>query len=67
MTISISVRGSSAIAGTAKAAIRGAPSSTLDEQLDFERNAQRKCGLTDDYKEGVNAFKARRVPRFVGR
>jgi len=52
---------------TAKAAIRAAPSSTLDEQLDFERNAQRKCGLTDDYKEGVNAFKARRVPRFVGR
>jgi 2-(1,2-epoxy-1,2-dihydrophenyl)acetyl-CoA isomerase len=51
---------------TAKRAIRGAPSSSLNEQLDVERDGQRECGLTDDYKEGVNAFKARRAPRFVG-
>jgi 2-(1,2-epoxy-1,2-dihydrophenyl)acetyl-CoA isomerase len=50
----------------AKRAIREAPSSTLDRQLNVERNAQRECGLTEDYKEGVNAFKARRAPRFVG-
>src|ERR1700737_827452 len=28
---------------------------------------QRKCGLSEDYKEGVSAFKARRTPSFTGR
>ena len=51
----------------AKRAIRGAQSRSLDEQLDVERDTQRECGLTDDYKEGVSAFKARRAPRFIGR
>lgn len=51
----------------AKRAIRGAQHTTLSAQLDVERDAQRECGLTDDYREGVTAFKARRSPRFVGR
>lgn len=51
----------------AKQAIRGAWSATLEEQLALESRMQRDCGLTEDYKEGVNAFKARRPPRFQGR
>jgi 2-(1,2-epoxy-1,2-dihydrophenyl)acetyl-CoA isomerase len=51
----------------AKQAIRGAWHRTLDQQLDLERDLQRACGLSEDYKEGVTAFKARRSPRFSGR
>src|SRR5882757_9175873 len=50
-----------------KHAIRGAWCATLDEQLEIERALQRKCGLSEDYKEGVSAFKARRTPNFTGR
>jgi 2-(1,2-epoxy-1,2-dihydrophenyl)acetyl-CoA isomerase len=50
-----------------KHAIRGAWCSTLDEQLEVERALQRKCGLSEDYKEGVSAFRARRTPNFTGR
>jgi len=51
----------------AKRAIRGAWGATLEDQLALESRMQRDCGLTQDYKEGVNAFKARRPPRFQGR
>jgi 2-(1,2-epoxy-1,2-dihydrophenyl)acetyl-CoA isomerase len=51
----------------AKRAIRGASTASLDQQLDLERGLQRDCGLSEDYKEGVTAFKARRAPRFIGR
>jgi len=50
----------------AKRAIRGAQFATLDEQLDCERDSQRTCGLTDDYREGVTAFKEKRPARFTG-
>jgi 2-(1,2-epoxy-1,2-dihydrophenyl)acetyl-CoA isomerase len=51
----------------AKQAIRGAWSTTLDGQLEIERALQHKCGLSEDYKEGVSAFKARCAPNFTGR
>jgi 2-(1,2-epoxy-1,2-dihydrophenyl)acetyl-CoA isomerase len=51
----------------AKQAIRGAWNATLEQQLAVESQLQRQCGLTEDYREGVNAFKARRSPRFLGR
>ncbi len=51
----------------AKQAIRSAWGSSLDQQLALESRLQRECGLTTDYREGVNAFKARRPPRFQGR
>lgn len=50
-----------------KRAIRSSWSRTFDEQLETERQLQRQCGLSEDYKEGVNAFKARRSPNFTGR
>lgn len=39
---------------------------SLDAQLDLERDLQRLAGHSDDYHEGVAAFKAKREPRFVG-
>lgn len=50
----------------AKRAIRASFTATLSQQLDLERDLQRKCGLTNDYREGVTAFKQRRAPRFTG-
>ena len=52
---------------SAKRAIRANWTSTLDEALDRERDMQRDCGLSPDYKEGVTAFKDKRPTRFTGR
>ncbi len=51
---------------SAKKALRAAWTSTLDEALDRERDMQRDCGLSPDYKEGVTAFKDKRKPGFTG-
>ena len=40
---------------------------TLDQQLDLERDSQRKLGQSADYKEGVAAFLAKRPAQFTGR
>ncbi|WP_157218960.1 2-(1,2-epoxy-1,2-dihydrophenyl)acetyl-CoA isomerase PaaG [Flavisphingomonas formosensis] len=47
-------------------AIRRAVTTTLDEQLDHERDFQRLLGQTRDYREGVAAFKAKRAAHFIG-
>lgn len=51
----------------AKRAIRNAAITPLNAQLDLERDLQQACGWTDDYREGVNAFKDRRPPDFKGK
>jgi 2-(1,2-epoxy-1,2-dihydrophenyl)acetyl-CoA isomerase len=53
------------LAETKRAMYAGAD--TLEEQLDLERDIQRVLGRSDDYREGVSAFAAKRQPKFTGR
>lgn len=39
----------------------------LDTQLDFETFAQNLCSKTEDFKEGTDAFREKREPRFEGK
>jgi len=50
-----------------KRLIRDAWLQSLDAELDLERDAMRALGQSDDYKEGVAAFAAKRPPVFAGR
>lgn len=53
--------------GLIKKAMYSSASNTLDQQLDLERDLQRLGGRSDDYREGVNAFFAKRPPNFSGK
>lgn len=50
-----------------KEMIRSSWSHTLDEELNHQRNAMRRLGYTEDYREGVAAFLEKRPANFVGR
>jgi len=50
-----------------KQAIHASAANTLPAQLDLERDLQRTLGNSDDYREGVAAFAAKRPPKFTGR
>jgi 2-(1,2-epoxy-1,2-dihydrophenyl)acetyl-CoA isomerase len=53
--------------GLIKRALLASSSNDLDAQLDLERDLQREAGRTEDYREGVAAFMAKRPPTFKGR
>ena len=50
-----------------KHAIYAAEGHLLDQQLAMEREVQRMLGNSEDYREGVAAFAAKRQPQFKGR
>jgi 2-(1,2-epoxy-1,2-dihydrophenyl)acetyl-CoA isomerase len=53
--------------GLIKKAMYASASNALDAQLDVERDLQREAGVSEDYREGVAAFMAKRKPVFKGK
>jgi 2-(1,2-epoxy-1,2-dihydrophenyl)acetyl-CoA isomerase len=39
----------------------------LEDQLELEAELQQEASETDDFREGIAAFRQRREPRFEGR
>ncbi|SDI01495.1 2-(1,2-epoxy-1,2-dihydrophenyl)acetyl-CoA isomerase [Pseudomonas flavescens] len=50
-----------------KRAFNASAHNSFDEQLELERDLQRLAGRSEDYREGVAAFMAKRTPAFKGR
>jgi 2-(1,2-epoxy-1,2-dihydrophenyl)acetyl-CoA isomerase len=53
--------------GLTKRAIYASADNSFDQQLDLERDLQREAAKSEDYREGVAAFKEKRPARFTGR
>jgi 2-(1,2-epoxy-1,2-dihydrophenyl)acetyl-CoA isomerase len=53
--------------GLLKKAMNASSGNSLEAQLGLERDLQREAGLSDDYREGVRAFKEKREPKFQGK
>jgi 2-(1,2-epoxy-1,2-dihydrophenyl)acetyl-CoA isomerase len=53
--------------GLIKRALNASMGNGLDAQLDVEEKLQGEAGRTEDYREGIAAFLAKRKPVFTGR
>ena len=53
--------------GLTKRAIYASATNTFDQQLDLERDLQREAAKSEDFREGVTAFKEKRPAKFTGR
>jgi 2-(1,2-epoxy-1,2-dihydrophenyl)acetyl-CoA isomerase len=53
--------------GLTKQAFNESLINDLDAQLDLEADLQAEAGRTEDFVEGVEAFRAKRPPVFKGR
>ena len=53
--------------GLTKRAIYASANNTFDQQLDLERDLQREAANSEDFREGVTAFKEKRPAKFTGR
>ena len=52
--------------GEAKQLLAMSPGATLETQMEYERRAISACAGTDDFREGITAFLAKRRPDFKG-
>jgi 2-(1,2-epoxy-1,2-dihydrophenyl)acetyl-CoA isomerase len=53
--------------GMTKRLFDHADTATLDEQLEMESQLQAAAAQSEDFREGVNAFLAKRPPKFTGK
>ena len=53
--------------GLTKRAIYASANNTFEQQLDLERDLQREAAKSEDFREGVMAFKEKRPAKFTGR
>jgi 2-(1,2-epoxy-1,2-dihydrophenyl)acetyl-CoA isomerase len=53
--------------GLTKRAIYASANNTFEQQLDLERDLQREAAKSEDFREGVTAFKEKRPAKFTGR
>ena len=60
-------RGPTAALGYAKRLVTLSAQSSLETQMEHERRAIAACGRTADFREGTEAFIAKRSPEFQGR